>query len=265
MFCERVMPFSSYPLAMMVRDSPWEHNKVPHVLEKVMNELDRWSDEDEIVIRPRKCWYKMRGSRSFPYGVTNGQKSIYDYMEHHPLAFVRFDLDSSPRHSRRCQHTQETEQASPPLKESSSDDSNNALNDPSKTKEKRTHDDIGTLNGSKSDAVDPWQVNVDVDGCDEVSAFIDINGMLTIEGRGQKGDSRMMMRRVTSLPPNVDPSTLKAKRTSDNRLIVSYNPQPQLTEQRKEIPIEVSNHIHGSDAVEQEQQTQQNEQEQTEN
>lgn len=66
----------------------------------------------------------------------------------------------------------------------------------------------------------PWQFSVDVGGCDEVRAFTQ-DGLLVVEGRGRNNDSSVTMRRVTKVPPHINPDKLKATLNKDGRLVLS--------------------------------------------
>merc|ERR1712198_450245 len=59
-------------------------------------------------------------------------------------------------------------------------------------------------NKDKSNVDKGWQYSVDVGGCEEVRAFTE-RGMLTVEGRGRRGESTIMVRHVTTLPPHINP------------------------------------------------------------
>ncbi|KAK7007720.1 hypothetical protein SK128_027318 [Halocaridina rubra] len=84
---------------------------------------------------------------------------------------------------------------------------------------------------------EPWKMDVNIKGCDEARSFVE-NGMVTVEGSGMNGTSKTMIRHSSSLPPNVDSSSLKAVRTKDKRLLITLNPKQQQIENRKELAIE---------------------------
>lgn len=69
----------------------------------------------------------------------------------------------------------------------------------------------------------PWQIGLNVSGCDEVRAFTE-SGVLNVEGRRNKREQQppvMKVQHRTTLPIGVDPETLTATLTKDGRLIVS--------------------------------------------
>lgn len=70
------------------------------------------------------------------------------------------------------------------------------------------------------DANKSWQYSVDVSGYDEVRAFVE-DGMSMVEGRGQDGNSSVMVRHVTSVLSYVKTDALKATLKEDERLMLS--------------------------------------------
>merc|ERR1712198_774225 len=66
-----------------------------------------------------------------------------------------------------------------------------------------------------------WQYSVDVGECEEVRAFTE-RGMLTVEGRGRRGESTIMVRHVTTLPTHINTDTLTSTLKKDGQLVVSY-------------------------------------------
>merc|ERR1712198_623081 len=76
-------------------------------------------------------------------------------------------------------------------------------------------------NKDKSNVDKGWQYSVDVGGCEKVRAFTE-RGMLTVEGRGRRGESTIMVRHVTTLPPHINTDTLTSTLKKDGRLVVSY-------------------------------------------
>merc|ERR1712198_245180 len=76
-------------------------------------------------------------------------------------------------------------------------------------------------NKDKSNVAKGWQYSVDVGGCEEVRAFTE-RGMLTVEGRGQRGESTIMVRHVTTLPTYINPDNLTSTLKKDGQLVVSY-------------------------------------------
>merc|ERR1712198_765619 len=76
-------------------------------------------------------------------------------------------------------------------------------------------------NKDKSNVAKGWQYSVDVGGCEEVRAFTE-RGMLTVEGRGRRGESTIMVRHVTTLPTYINTDTLTSTLKKDGHLVVSY-------------------------------------------
>merc|ERR1712198_716735 len=90
-------------------------------------------------------------------------------------------------------------------------------------------------NKDKSNVDKGWQYSVDVGGCEEVRAFTE-RGMLTVEGRGRRGESTIMVRHVTTLPTHINPDTLTSTLKKDGQLVVSYKCGPD-TPAVTNIPI----------------------------
>ncbi|KAK7007719.1 hypothetical protein SK128_027317, partial [Halocaridina rubra] len=184
------MPRNFHPMVTLDKDCPWNNRRIPAVFKEMADIMEDWDEDlDYMVMRPEKTMHHRLKKLNIPYRRLNVKSTEEDTCKE----------DNSKR-----------------------------------TRDKKNSCNCVTSTGRDNDIIrntfqnfqDSWKMDVDIKGCDEVRTFEE-NGMVTVEGSGMNETSKTMIRHSSSLPPNVDSSSLKAVRTKDNRLLITLNPKLQ--------------------------------------